>query len=472
MSPSTPSLVVVRGSSRYADPTFRCATNGESQKSQYAMLTVEDGRVTQRTVTPSRQAVEQAMQSFRGTVHVDARKDAGLMPLSAPPRAHAADLASLRRAKSDVELDALHALSERTHRGLRAANVTASSFRGAAEKDQLKSSFEVTKRAGFTQYRGGVQNAKGLCSDLTRVVPHTDEWKARLARVDRGLDAVFRGLKVGARVAELDRTFLAHLDPDKDRVYGSVVHHTGFESHETDTPLERLEKYDFVTVGAAVGGPGGARDTALIYRGSRAMDDDRMYGRVATGARAYRALPEALPEAVPLPPPGLVSSDVEDAAQQPLPPSVASTIDSSGSDPAWLAEAAADVTRPVADADFDPVAYEQIINDQRARMNELIEELKRYPNENEELKYQVRQVMSEYEDLQRQFEAKQRVNDEDSEQLRRLMQQNRWMTTELQRLKAATETCKQARTDDLEALEALRMAMFPGQSTSGVKTES
>ena len=76
-------------------------------------------------------------------------------------------------------------------------------------------------------------------------------------------------LRPGAKVDDLDRAFMSHMDPDKDVVYGSVVHHTGFESHEDSLPLDRLERYDFLTIGVAVGD---GKETALLYRGAEAVD--------------------------------------------------------------------------------------------------------------------------------------------------------------------------------------------------------
>ena len=218
------SLIVVRGAYRGTDPTYACTAH-DTQERRYLMLEVEDGKVNKRTVVPAsdRHGVEEAMRTFRGSVYVDRRDDAGLLPLTAPENAREADLASFRRAKSDDELAALRRLSQTTLERLDDAKVSSSHFRGTASKEGYKSGFEVMRKDGFTQYRGGLMDEKGRVSDLTRVVPHTPEWEARLERVEQGLQAVYRGLTPGAKVAELDKTFLAHLDQNKDIVYGSVV---------------------------------------------------------------------------------------------------------------------------------------------------------------------------------------------------------------------------------------------------------
>ena len=273
------SLVVVRGSYRGTDPTYACTAH-DTQQGRYLLLEVEGGKVSKRTVVPAsdRRGVENAMQSYRGSVYVDKRTDAGLLPLTAPAHAREADLASMRRAKSDEELDALRGLSRDTIHLLNAPKVSASTFRGAAARTGNKSGFEVTRKHGFTQYRGGIMDGKGRVSDLTRVDAHTPEWEARLARVDRGLQAVYRAITPGAKVADLDRIFVENLDSEKDVVYGSVVHHTGFESHEDSLPLHTVDKYDFLTVGAAVGD---GKETALIYRNAVAVGDEQTYGATA-----------------------------------------------------------------------------------------------------------------------------------------------------------------------------------------------
>lgn len=286
---SEPSLIVVRGAYRGTDPTYACTAH-DTQKGRYALLEVQDGRVTKRTLVPAsdRATVEEAMQQYRG-VTVDAREDAALVrKLNAPAHAVQADeafFAGLRRAKSDEELRALTELHAATRARLDDDYRSTSTFRGAAQKEGNKSAFEVTKARGFTQYRGGMQDAKGRVSDLTRVEAKTPEWEARLARVERGFRAVENKLCVGALAKDLDDAFMAELDQDKDYVYGSVVHHTGFESHETSVPLDRVERYDFLTVGAAVGD---GSETALVYRGGRAMTGEE--GETTYGAHVSDAV--------------------------------------------------------------------------------------------------------------------------------------------------------------------------------------
>ena len=140
------------------------------------------------------------------------------------------------------------------------------SFRGVASEDKLSYSFEKVKNKGFTQYRGGFKDQLGRCSDVSFIVPATEEWKARLARVNDGLDAVEEVLYQGVSASDLDSVFLDHMDESRDKVYGHVVHHMGFKSHE-DYGVDDLREFDFVNVGVVVEGEKGER--AIVYRGGR-----------------------------------------------------------------------------------------------------------------------------------------------------------------------------------------------------------
>lgn len=258
------SLIVVRGSYRGTDPAYACMGH-DTKKNHYLMLEMEDGNVAKRTIVPSsdRKIVENAMNNgvYRG-VHVDKRADPALLSLRVPSHAMELDFSKYRRAKSDSELFALQTLSEKTHQLLR-KDVTNASFRGEATVTSNKYAHKVDKYRGFTQYRAGIQDSMGRCSDLTHVEPRTNEWKARMTRTYRGLDAVEAAIKEGVSVRDLNNEFMKHMDSDFDKVYGNVVHHTGFEGHE-DLPIDELQVYDFVTVGAAIGDCKG--ETALVYR--------------------------------------------------------------------------------------------------------------------------------------------------------------------------------------------------------------
>ena len=260
------SLVVVRGAARSTDPTFACMAH-DTKPGQYLLLEMDpEGSVVDRQILPAsaRADVERRMadSAYRG-VHVDMRSDRSLLKLTPPPHAVEADLHKYRRAKSDEEMDALVALSDRTRDLLEKDG----NFRGAASKAGELSAFRVTHAKGFTQYRGGLQDSLGRCSDVTRVVPKNAEWEARLERAYRGLDAIEPHLNAGVKVKTLNQLFMAHMKPE-DVVYGDVVWHIGFESHEP-LPCETLQEFDVVNTGVAVGN---GVETAVLYRGARAID--------------------------------------------------------------------------------------------------------------------------------------------------------------------------------------------------------
>jgi hypothetical protein len=262
--PSDSSLIVVRGAYRGIDPTYACAAH-DAAPGRYVLLDVRDNAVQSRKIVPAtdRAYVESEMDRYRA-VYVDERDDAGLLPLAAPAHAQRADLQRMRRAKSYEELEALRGLSALTRRRLDGVDVGSATFRGAAQRENLKSAFEVTKRRGFTQYRGGLQDALGRVTDLTRVEAKTPAWGDRLARVHAGLDAVERELHVGASVDTLNDVFRGHLDANAgDVFYGDVVHHSGFEGYEGDLPLGVVEEHDNLVVGVAIGD---GHETALVYR--------------------------------------------------------------------------------------------------------------------------------------------------------------------------------------------------------------
>ena len=123
---------------------------------------------------------------------MDSRDDKSLLRMPNVPGAETADLDMLIRARSDEELDALNRLSKDTRRLLDNPSVNSSTFRGEAKNMGNLSYFKVHKGTGFVEYRGGMQDRMGRCSDLTRVEPTNDDWKFRGQRVEEGLRAVER----------------------------------------------------------------------------------------------------------------------------------------------------------------------------------------------------------------------------------------------------------------------------------------
>lgn len=258
-------LYVIRGSRDTLDPTYACASHNNAP-GKYALLEVDTvkGAVTKRQLTSSAAAVEQEAAKYRG-IFMDTRDDTKLLRQPAVSHSQPANLDLIRRAKSDEELRDLDVLSRKT-RELLENKVDENTFRGTANKMGNRSYFRAHHGKGFTEYRGGMKDAKGRCSDLTHVVPHNAAWEERLARVNRGLDRVTQAATAGVAVEDLDQIFRGCIDTHKDGVASSCVHSTGYESRENLRDFSRLAPYDFITIGVAVSD---GVDTALVYRGTK-----------------------------------------------------------------------------------------------------------------------------------------------------------------------------------------------------------
>lgn len=261
---------VVRGSHKTLDSNYACAAR-DVQLGKYAVVEIDSTGTTTRQSTydaSERAALEKELREFRGSVFVDTRKDAGLLPLSHEEHFKPVDLALMRRIKSPEELRELEALHAKTVSCLKGES--SSVFRSAEqEMEGWKAAFVQRKGQGFIEYRGGFMTPTGLKSDLTRVVATNADWEERLKRVHRGLDAVEANLKEGATFRGLNEIFMKHMDPEKDAVFGDVVHFTGTEANENAAvgagPDSTLRENDFVTVGTVVGKVGG-RGHAIVYR--------------------------------------------------------------------------------------------------------------------------------------------------------------------------------------------------------------
>lgn len=244
-----------------------CCTANRPVEDSYVLLTFRGGRLSDREVLPSkaRADVESRMASFRGTVYADDRRDAGLLGLRVPHGTKPVDFAAFRRAKSDEEARALDNLYRKTTQILRDADDT-SAFRGAGDSFG-KTAFVKTSRSGFTQYRGGIKDAHGRMSDLTRVEAKTPEWDARLKRVYRGLDYAQRHVHAGSTIDTVNAAFKAFLDPKRDVMYGDAVNHAGFEGHETVIRDRDIREYDYMRSGVMIGDKDSG-EVAAVFRGA------------------------------------------------------------------------------------------------------------------------------------------------------------------------------------------------------------
>jgi hypothetical protein len=270
------SLLVVRGTKdpNAEDPTYTCLAH-EKNGGRYALIEVFDNNVSKRTIYQGsdRQTVEKFADTFRGTVYVDKRDDDRLLDFTPPTNALEMNIGEIARPRSDIELADLHKSHAFTAHALRTEGLSNDTFRGAANRLDLLSAYDVTEADGFTQYRGGVKDDLGRVAELSHVVPKTEEWRALLERVHRGLDHIQKNhLKVGQSIDEIDRQFMTFMNDD-DHVYGSPVHLTGFETHHDyrGTDMRTLQKYDFIVLGTVASLNG---ETAVVYRSGHAILDE------------------------------------------------------------------------------------------------------------------------------------------------------------------------------------------------------
>ena len=283
MTDDNNTLYVIRGDKTRLDPLYACASN-DSTLGKYVAIELDGNEsVTKRMLFDNINDVEATCENYR-QVHMDLRDNKSLLP--APKISHAVQATFDRfRSKSDYELGTLEQLSRCT-RDLLSRHADETTFRRAADQENNLSSFTVRKTAGFTEYRGGMKNSAGLCSDLTEIVPHSQSWIDRLSRVNQGLDAVYKAAETGVSVDKMNTLFRGFLDPNLDKMHTSCIHSTGFSSNDgVYYNFEHLIPYDFVTIGGAIGAVGNDNDTALVYRSTK------------------RILPPALPDPPSSPPP-------------------------------------------------------------------------------------------------------------------------------------------------------------------------
>ena len=266
----TRSMVIVRGKYKGSDPVFSSLSHS-SEGGAYSLLEFEEGRLLDRRNIPLDRKSEVDAYTldgslYKGTVYVDSRINRDLLPLPKGDNYLEADLSIYRRAKSDSEINTVHSLSSKTTRLL--SNIdTEKTFRGSLSKTEgLHSAFKRTETRGFIQYRAGFKDSQGLVSDLTRIVPKTDEWAQRIERAYRGLDFMKTTLVHGAHIKDINNAFLSCMDPSCDIVYGNAIHHTGYQGHEDDITIDKLETYDLYKIGVAVGDKK-TGEVALLYQG-------------------------------------------------------------------------------------------------------------------------------------------------------------------------------------------------------------
>ena len=287
------SLLIVRGGRNESDPTFSCIAHS-TDTGGYVAIELENGIVTNRTLYrgSERKTLETLAESPTYTsVYADKRTEKHLLPFRYPKHSLTADLNVFRRAKSDEEISSIQRMAGILNASREHAR-DEQHFRGTV--DSLDYRHAVQERTGreFTLKRYGLQDELGRGVELTSVEPHTLDWKARMMRVDAGCRAVGKQLREGVTGAELDTTFRSHLNPNSDVVYGSVLHHTGYQPWEDDLKVDVLRKYDVLTVCPIVGDK---RGNSVPYMHSvHAITEQEFRGADASYERLFRA-PEVVP---------------------------------------------------------------------------------------------------------------------------------------------------------------------------------
>ena len=81
------------------------------------------------------------------------------------------------------------------------------------------------------------------------------------------------------------------MDPEKDRVYGNVVHASGHASHEEDISCAQAREHDWWTVGVAVGDAQRPSETpALLYDTAMSVEHPRAFRGEDGGQKDAKAL--------------------------------------------------------------------------------------------------------------------------------------------------------------------------------------
>lgn len=271
------SLLIVRGGRNEPDPTFSCIAHS-TDPGKYVAVEFENGLVTNRTLYrgAERKALERmATNPAYTSVFADTRTDKHLLPFRFPNDALSADLTVFRRAKSDEEISSIQQMAQILDAARRSAR-DEQHFRGVVDSLDLRHAVMERRGTEFTVNRYGLQDAHGRSVELASVTPHTLDWRARMLRVNDGCRAVETQLKEGVTAVDIDKTFRSHLNPKSDVVYGSVLHHTGYQPWEDDLKVDVLKEFDVLTICPIVGDKRG--NTVPYMHSVKAITDHNFRG--------------------------------------------------------------------------------------------------------------------------------------------------------------------------------------------------
>lgn len=272
-----PQKIIVRsGTGDYYDSNYAGIMHHRGHDQLGVVDIDEDGNVVRRTTLPAADGDgirEHLNAAYRGTkVYVDRRPHDSLVPLADNDMCETLDFTRYRRAKSDEEHAAMRDLEHRTS-ALFGKQVDVDTYRGTlADEEQLRSAFQKRVCNGFIEYRGGLQNSRGITTDQTVIEPLNEKWQQRNERVDRAFRAVEGLVTEGRPVKEIDDVFMGCLDPQLDVQYGSCIRHACYDHHE-NIPLDTVKRYDMYRFGAGVGDRE-TNEVALYYRGTVFVEDD------------------------------------------------------------------------------------------------------------------------------------------------------------------------------------------------------
>ena len=222
----------------YNQAVFTAVSEGPMvYRSTVALVTeVQEGSdvVRERTVFKENEQskLDEMISNFKGDVVVHrASGDADYRGAnSLPSNVAFEDLSYLTKWKNDDELSKLRRMSQTL------ASVSLDSettFRSTLQDSDYVAAYDRTEFTGFTEYRSSLCADDRLYVEATKIVGKTPEWRGLTERVEAGFDGAQKHIIAGTNVADAERIFRSHLDPE-DVVYGNLFCHTGNSPHGAD----------------------------------------------------------------------------------------------------------------------------------------------------------------------------------------------------------------------------------------------
>lgn len=225
-------IVVVRNSRTSPDPTYRCASRSATAK--YATVRTDaKGCVVSRKKFADAESVYGYIRGRAETVYLDQRRAGDLEPALSIEGAYDATavLDGMRRTKTESDRASIERLHSKTVDFLR-RHPSEAGFRGAAAESGLEALVEVHDTPHFSQRRVGMQNAKGLFSDLCDATGKTAVWRKHIDDAKRCIGALKSDIKIGARFADLEASFRGSMAERGLRVTAPALRGIGYARAE------------------------------------------------------------------------------------------------------------------------------------------------------------------------------------------------------------------------------------------------